>query len=44
MILPQVHLRNGEYSCEKAWASLAPPEGGTDYILSRCDLQQPVAI
>ena len=30
MILPQVHLRNGENSCEEC----IMPEGKPDYILS----------
>jgi len=33
MILPQVHLRNGEFSCGGGVQRI-PPEGGVDYILS----------
>ena len=33
MILPQVHLRNGEFSCGREVLHF-PPEGGLDYILS----------
>jgi len=43
MILPQVHLRNGEYSCgakAKCRTRLAPV-GTPDYILSPTPLRLP---
>jgi hypothetical protein len=43
MILPQVHLRNGEFTCGKKKALRIPPEGGVDYILS-LQIERPVII